>query len=193
MEALPRITVEMPVLSIGSGTADYEDLGGHVRSLRKREGLHLTLLHIGILADFSRDVAEWTKGRTSAAAAAARTAAWLKALPVLDGFTGGATRLATMGGGGVCALEVDVPQAVRDHQVALVQSLHALLDGLLVDNVDDFILGSPALGFKYPRWTPHIAVGRPMTRHAGPWEVGPLAVDFGASRIRNRRFLPDPD
>ncbi len=193
MHTLPRITVEVPVLSIGSEPTDYEELGSYADALRRRQGLHLTLLHIGVLEDFSRDVADWTKGITGAAEASRRTVAWLQALPVLEGFSGSAARLVVLGGGSVCGLEVDVPQQVRDYQVGLVQSLHELLDELLVDNVDDFILGSRALGFRYPRWTPHIAVGRPKTRDRGPWEIGALAVVFGESRIRNRQLLPAAD
>jgi hypothetical protein len=189
MHTLPRITVEVPVLSIGSGPSDYEHLGNHVDALRRRQGLHLTLLHIGVLEDFAQDVADWTKGMTSTEAATGRTVAWLRALPVLGGFSGSAERLIVLGGGSVCGLEVDVPEHVHDYQVSLVQWLHELLDELLVDNVDDFILSSHALGFRYPRWTPHIAVGRPKTR-GGVWEISPLAVDFGESRIRNHRFLP---
>jgi hypothetical protein len=190
MHAVPRITVEVPVLSIGSGPSDYEELGSYVDGLRRRQGLHLTLLHIGVLEDFSQDVAEWTKGVTSAADATLRTVAWLQGLPILGGFSGSAEKLIVLGGGSVCGLEVDVPEGVRDYQVSLVQALHELLDELLVDNVDDFILGSRALGFRYPRWTPHIAVGRPRSRRGGSWEIAPRAVEFGESRIRNRQFLP---
>lgn len=190
MHTLPRITVEVPVLSIGSGPSDYEHLGSHVDALRRRQGLHLTLLHIGVLEDFAQDVEDWTKGMTSTQAAASRTVAWLQALPALGGFSGTAERLIVLGGGSVCGLEVDVPEHVRDYQVSLVQWLHELLDELLVDNVDDFILSSRALGFRYPRWTPHIAVGRPKARGGGVWEIRPLAIDFGESRIRNQRFLP---
>ncbi|MET3923600.1 hypothetical protein [Arthrobacter sp. UYEF20] len=190
MHTLPRITVEVPVLSIGSEPTDYEQLGSYADALRRRQGLHLTLLHVGVLEDFSRDVADWTKGITGNAEASRATVAWLQALPVLEGFSGSAERLIVLGGGSVCGLEVDVPQRVHDFQVGLVQSLHELLDELLVDNVDDFILGSRALGFRFPRWTPHIAVGRPKARDRGPWEIGALAIDFGASRIRNRQLLP---
>ena len=109
---------------------------------------------------------------------------------MLGGFSASSGRLVLLGGGRVSGLEVDVPQHVRDYQVSLVTALHELLDELLVDNVDDFILGSRALGFRYPRWTPHIAVGRPKTRERGPWEIEPLALQFGESRIRNRQFLP---
>jgi hypothetical protein len=190
MHTVPRITVEVPVLSIGSGPSDYEKLGSYVDALRRRQGLHLTLLHIGVLEEFSQDVADWTRGITSTAAATRRAVAWLQALPVLGPFPGSAERLVVLGGGSVCGLEVDVPERVRDYHVSLVQGLHELLDELLVDNVDDFILSSRALGFRYPRWTPHIAVGRPRTRGRGTWEIGRLALDFGESRIRNRRFLP---
>ncbi|MET1065423.1 MAG: hypothetical protein ABWX85_10690 [Arthrobacter sp.] len=190
MQAAPRITVEAPVLAIGSGPSDYEELGNHVDALRRQQGLHLTLLHIGVLADFARDIADWTKGNTTAAKATDTTVAWLEGLPVLEGFSGTSRRLVLLGGGRVSGLEVEVPPHVRDYQVSLVKALHELLDELLVDNVDDFILGSPALGYRYPRWTPHIAVGRPKTRSRGPWQIDPLAVHCGASRIRNRQFLP---
>lgn len=190
MQTLPRITVEVPVLRVGSRPSDYEELGSYVDGLRRRQGLHMTLLHIGILEDFSRDIAEWTKGNTSTADAIHQTVAWLYGLPILGGFSGRAERLVVFGGGSVYGLEVEVPQRVRDYQVFLVQALRELLDGLLVDNVDDFILSSRALGFRYPRWKPHIAVGRPKTRGGGAWEIAPLAIDFGESRIRNRQFLP---
>lgn len=190
MQAPPRITVEAPVLAIGSGPSDYEGLGTLVDALRRQQGLHLTLLHIGVLADFARDVAEWTRGITTAEEAASSTVSWLEALPVLGGFAGTSEQLVLLGGGRVSGLEVEVPQQVRDYQVSLVKALHDLLDELLVDNVDDFILGSRALGFRYPHWTPHIAVGRPKSRGRGPWPIAPLAIEFGESRIRNRQFLP---
>lgn len=193
MHTVPRITVEVPVLSVGSGTADYEKLGSYVRSLRRQHGLHMTLLHIGVLDDFSQDVAEWTQGTTSPATAALITSAWLQRLPVIGGFSGHAERLIVLGGGSVCGLEVEVPQSVRDFQVSLVQALHGLLAELLVDNADDFILSSRALGFRYPRWTPHIAVGNPKTRRSGSWEIQPVTVEFGESRIRNRHLLPAID
>lgn len=190
METIPRITVEAPVLSIGSGPSDYEELGSYVHALRRQRGLHLTLLHLGLLDDFSQDVSEWTKAVTSAATAARSTSAWLQRLPVLDGFSGGSERLITLGRGRVSGLEVKVPEHVHDYQVSLVQGLHELLDGLLVDNVDDFILSSRALGFRSPHWIPHVAVGIPKSRGGGVWEIEPLVIQFGASRIRNRQLLP---
>lgn len=193
MQSLPRITVEVPVRSIGSGPSDYEGLGNYVNALRRPAGLHLTLLHIGILEEFTEDVADWTQGITSPEEATRRTVAWLQGLPVLGGFSGRAERLIVLGGGNVSALEVDVPVRVQDYQVSLVRALHELLDELLVDNIDDFILSSRALGYKYPRWKPHVAVGRPKTRGGGSWEIAPLALDFGESRIRNHRLLPDLD
>ncbi|MFJ5696988.1 hypothetical protein [Arthrobacter sp. NPDC093139] len=192
MYGLPRITVEVPVTAIGPGPAAYEELGGYVIGLRRQQGLHLTLLHIGILADLAQEINEWTRGFTSAEAATRRTVAWLKGLPILDGFSGSATRLIVLGGGNVCGLEVDAPQRVRDFQVVLVQALHGLLEDLLVDNVDDFILSSRALGFRYPRWVPHVAVGRPKSR-TGYWEIQPLTIEFGESRIRNAQYLPVVD
>jgi hypothetical protein len=100
----------------------------------------------------------------------------------------------------VSGLEVDVPQGVRDFQVSLVQALHELLDDLLVDNPDDFILSSRALGYRYPRWRPHVAVGKPKSQghpgghrpreSSGSWEIHPLTVQFGPSQIRNRQLLP---
>lgn len=190
MRGLPRITVEVPVVNIGSRPADYEELENYVNGLRRQQGLHLTLLHIGILADFAQDVADWTKGMTSTEVAIRRTAAWLRALPVLAGFSGTAERLIVLGGGNVSGLEVQVPQHVHDYQVFLVQALHGLLEELQVDNVDDFILSSPALGFRYPRWVPHVAVGRPKTRSGGSWEIRPLTIEFGNSQIRNGKLLP---
>ena len=190
MQSAPRITVEVPVLAVGSAPSDYEELGSHVDGLRRQQGLHLTLLHIGVLEDFAQDIADWTKGITTARQAIDSAVAWLEGLPVLGGFPATSGRLVLLGGGRVSGLEVDVPQHVRDYQVSLVKGLHELLDELLVDNVDDFILGSRALGFRYPRWTPHVAVGRPRSRERGPWEIKPLALEFGQSRIRNRQFLP---
>jgi hypothetical protein len=198
----PRITVEVPVLAIGTRPADYEQLAEYADWLRRPQGLHMTLLHIGILEDFAADVAEWTKGATDPAGAVARTADWLRGLPVLEAFSGTAERLVLFGGGRVSGLEVDVPQDVRDFQVSLVQALHELLDELQVDNPDDFILSSRALGYKYPRWRPHVAVGKPKWQgrsgegrpreYAGSWEIRPLTVEFGPSQIRNRQLLPDP-
>ncbi|RAX45411.1 hypothetical protein DQ354_09950 [Arthrobacter sp. AQ5-06] len=193
MQPLPRITVEVPVLTVGSGPSDYEALGSYVNGLRRPQGLHLTLLHIGILADFAQDVADWTKGITSAGDAVRHTTGWLQGLPVLDGFAGTSEQLIVLGGGGISGLEVDVPRRVRDYQVSLVQGLHDLLDRLLVDNVDDFILSSAALGYRYPHWVPHVAVGRPLSRERGPRTIAPLSVVFGPSRIRNGRFLSAAD
>ena len=193
MQPLPRITVEVPVLTVGSGPADYEALGGYVTALRRPQGLHLTLLHIGILADFAQDIADWTKGITSAGDAVRHTTGWLQGLPVLDGFTGTSEQLIVLGGGSISGLEVDVPQHVRHYQVSLVQGLHDLLERLLVDNVDDFILSSPALGYRYPHWVPHVAVGRPLSRERGPRNISPLTVVLGPSRIRNGRFLTAAD
>ena len=190
MQTPPRITVEVPVLTVGSGPSDYEELGSHVDALRRPRGLHLTLLHLGVLADFAQDISDWTRGITTAEDAAGTAVSWLAGLPVLAGFSARSGRLVLLGGGRVIGLEVEVPQHVRDYQVSLVKALHELLDELLVDNVDDFILGSRALGFRYPRWTPHVAVGRPTSRDRGPWDIDPLAIDFGGSRIRNRQFLP---
>lgn len=192
MLTLPRITVEVPVLGIGSAASDYEELGTHVDALRRRQGLHLTLLHIGVLDDFSRDVEDWTNGITGSATATRTVVSWLEALPALSAFTGRADKLIVLGGGNVCGLEVEVPEHVHQFQVLLVRALHGLLEDLLVDNVDDFILSSRALGFRYPRWTPHVAVGRPRGRAREPLSIEPLSVDFGSSRIRNHRFLPAP-
>lgn len=193
MQALPRITVEVPVVGVGAGPADYEDLAQYVDALRRPQGLHMTLLHIGILEDFARDVSEWTKGFTGTASAIRETVRWLRALPVLDGFSGPSDRLIVLGGGGISGLEVNVPQQVHDYQVSLVEGLRGLLDGLLVDNVDDFILSSPALGFRYPHWVPHVAVGRPKARSRQPVEIPTMTVTFGESRIRNGQFLPAAD
>lgn len=190
MYSPPRITLEVPVASIGDRASDYEGLGGYVRGLRRLQGLHLTLLHLGVLADFAEDVADWTKGNTDSGSATRRTVDWLLGLPVLGPFSGSAERLIVLGGGRVSGLEVTVPGQVHDYQVSLVTALHHLLDELLVDNVDDFILSSRALGYRSPHWTPHIAVGSPLTRSGGTWEISPLAIRFGESRIRNRQFLP---
>jgi len=194
MAITPRITVEVPVLGIGNGPADYQALGRYVDALRRPEGLHLTLLHLGILADFSAEVERWTRGATPAAAAPRRTVAWLEELPDLEGFSATADTLIRLGGGRVAGLEVAVPERVRLYQVSLVGALHELLDQLLVDNIDDFILGSRALGFRYPRWTPHIAIGKPKAgTTGGTLQIAPLEIGLGGSRIRNRRFLPAPD
>src|SRR4029453_13939123 len=180
--ARPRITVEVPVLSIGSGPSDYERLGNYVDGLRRGQGLPLPLLHLGVLEDFVQDVADWTKGFTSPDEAAGLTVAWLHGLPVLQGFAGTSKRLVALAGGSVCGLDVETPQHVRDFQVSLITALHELLDGLLVDNVDDFILSSQALGYRYPRWKPHVAVGRPRTRRGSALEIEPLRIEFGESR-----------
>lgn len=208
MLRLPRITVEVPVLAIGTRPADYEQLAAYADGLRRPQGLHMTLLHIGILEDFAADVADWTKGATDAVGAVAKTAGWLRGLPVLEGFSGTAERLVLFGGGRVSGLEVDVPQSVRDFQVSLVQALRELLDDLLVDNPDDFILSSRALGYRYPRWHPHVAVGKPKQQgpsgqghpgrdgsreRSGSWEIRPLTVEFGPSQIRNVQLLPPAD
>lgn len=193
MQTVPRITVEVPVLGIGSRPSDYEELGHHVDALRRPQGLHLTLLHLGVLAEFAQDIEEWTRGITGTEAATSRTVAWLHRLPALEGFSGRSERLIVLGGGRVCGLDVEVPGQVRNYQVSLVQALHDLLAELLVDNADDFILSSRALGFRSPHWLPHVAIGRPRTRSGGPWEIKPLDVRFGASRIRNRQFLPAVD
>jgi 2'-5' RNA ligase len=193
VQLLPRITVEVPVLSIGRGPSDYEHLASNVDALRRPQGLHLTLLHVGVLEEFSQDITDWTKGLTGLEAATRRTVAWLQGLPVLGSFSGRAERLIVLGGGNVSGLEVEVPSHVRDYQVSLVKALRELLEELLVDNVDDFILSSRALGFRYPHWIPHVAVGRPKTRGGASWEIEPLTVEFGESRIRNRRFLPSFD
>ena len=190
MLAPPRITVEVPVLRVGSGPADYEALGSLVQTLRRPQGLHLTLLHVGILADFAQDIEDWTKGNTAAGNAVRATVKWLHSLPELKGFAGTSDRMIVLGGGSIAGLEVVVPQHVQDYQVSLVAGLRVLLDGLLVDNVDDFILSSPALGFRYPHWVPHVAVGRPPSHARGPWSISPLPVKCGPSRIRNARFLP---
>ncbi|MET3721478.1 MULTISPECIES: hypothetical protein [unclassified Arthrobacter] len=190
MQAPPRITVEVPVITVGSGLADYQALGSLVQSLRRPQGLHLTLLHVGILADFAQDIADWTKGITPPGKAVRATVRWLQTLPEMEGFAGTSERLIVLGGGSTAGLEVVVPQHVQDYQVSLVEGLRVLLDGLLVDNVDDFILSSGALGFRYPHWVPHVAVGRPPSRERGPWDISPLAVQCGPSRIRNGRFLP---
>ena len=197
------------MLGVGDRPADYEQLAAYADGLRRPQGLHMTLLHIGILDDFAADIADWTKGATEPAAAIVRTADWLRGLPVLEGFSGTAERLVLLGGGRVSGLEVEVPQHVRDFQVSLVQALRELLDDLLVDNPDDFILSSRALGYRYPRWRPHVAVGKPKYQgrsgeggsrehgtareRAGSWEIRPLTVEFGPSQIRNRQLLPDPD
>ncbi len=193
MYPLPRITLEAPVLSIGSRSSDYEDLGSYVRALRRPRGLHLTLLHVGVLEDFARDVSDWTKGITSTESATRGTVSWLLALPELSAFSGSAERLIVLGGGRVSGLEVVLPGLVHDYQLSLVQALRELLDELLVDNIDDFILSSRALGFRSPHWTPHVAVGSPKARGGGAWEIEPIAIEFGESRIRNRQSLPALD
>ena len=186
----PRITVEVPVLRIGAGPADYDGLSRYVDSLRNPPGLHLTLLHVGILDELGKDIAAWTKGLSSPAQTLPEIASWLTELPVLQGFLGKAEKLIPLGGGRLMGLEVDVPQEVHDYQALLVQGLHKLLDDLGLDNIDDFILSSPALGYRSPRWLPHVAVGKARTRHEPGKEIAPVAIEFGDSRIRNRQALP---
>ena len=90
-------------------------------------------------------------------------------------------------------LEVEVPQHVRDYQVSLVKALHELLDALLVDNVDDFILSLAGPRFPVPPMdTPHRR-GPPQVE--GSRTLGHQAVGGGMRSIadRNRQFLPGPD
>ncbi|MFJ5958705.1 hypothetical protein ACIQC5_22435 [Paenarthrobacter sp. NPDC092416] len=189
---VPRITVEVPVLGVGACPDDYEGLGRFVDALRRPRGLHMTLLHLGILDDLVGDIVAWTKGNTGADEATPEIVSWLRELLVLEGFLGMSNRVITLGNGRVSGLEVDVPQGVHDYQGLLVQGLHVLLDQLGLDNIDDFILSSPALGYRSPRWVPHIAVGQPKTRHQPPIEIAPIPVAFGESRIRNGVLLPMP-
>ncbi|MCR1162997.1 hypothetical protein NEK97_16150 [Paenarthrobacter sp. UW852] len=185
-----RITVEVPVLSVGAGLSDYEGLGRYVDSLRKPSGLHMTLLHVGILDHLLADIESWTKGRSTPEKVLPEIVSWLTELPVLEGFLGKSNRLIPLGGGRLMGLEVDVPQEVHDYQALLVQGLHVLLDDLGLDNIDDFILGSRALGYRSPRWLPHIAIGKAKSRHEIPIEIAPVAIGFGDSRIRNAKALP---
>lgn len=185
-----RITVEAPVLRVGAGASDYEGLTKYVDFLRKPQGLHMTLLHVGILDDLASDIATWTKGRSAADAVVPEIASWLTELPVMEGFLGKSDKLVPLGGGRLMGLEVEVPQDVHDYQALLVQGLHVLFDELGIDNIDDFILSSPALGYRSPRWLPHIAVGKARTRHEPTMEIAPVAIEFGDSRIRNRAALP---
>ncbi|MFJ4169972.1 hypothetical protein ACIPY3_10700 [Paenarthrobacter sp. NPDC089714] len=186
-EHLPRITVEVPVLDVG---APLESLGRYVDSVRKPEGLHMTLLHVGILDRLAADIVAWTGGVASTDFVIREVSSWLRGLPVLDGFLGKSAKLVTLGGGRVSSLEVEVPQAVHDYQTLLVQGLHVLLDDLGLDNIDDFILSSPALGYRSPRWIPHVAVGRARSKHQEPLELETVALEFGSSRIRNEASLP---
>ncbi|WP_258141899.1 MULTISPECIES: hypothetical protein [unclassified Arthrobacter] len=188
----PRITVEVPVLRVGAGPSEYEGLNRFVDSLRKPQGLHLTLLHVGIFEELGRDITAWTKGLSPPEKTLPEIASWLAELPVLQGFLGKSDKLIPLGGGRLMGLEVDVPQEVHDYQALLVQGLHILFDDLGLDNVDDFILSSPALGYRTPRWLPHIAVGKARTRHEPEMEIAPVAIEFGDSRIRNREALPLP-
>lgn len=187
-----RITVEAPVLRLGAGSTDYEGLNRYVDSLRKPQGLHMTMLHVGILDDVAGDISAWTKGMSTPEKVVPELASWLTELPVLMGFLGKSDRLIPLGGGRLMGLEVNVPQEVHDYQALLVQGLHVLLDDLGLDNIDDFILSSPALGYRSPRWLPHIAVGRARSRHESTMEIAPVAIEFGDSRIRNRDALPVP-
>jgi hypothetical protein len=101
MQAPPRITVEVPVIAVGSRPADYESLGNFVQALRRPQGLHLTLLHVGILDDFGHDVEDWTTGNTPAGEAIRATVRWLHSLPGLEGFGGTSHRLIVLGGGSI--------------------------------------------------------------------------------------------
>ncbi len=177
---------------MGAGASDYEGLNRFVDSLRKPQSLHLTLLHVGIFEELGRDIAAWTKGFSPTEKTLPEIAGWLTELPVLQGFLGKSDKLIPLGGGRLMGLEVDVPQEVHDYQALLVQGLHILFDDLGLDNIDDFILSSPALGYRTPRWLPHIAVGKARTRHEPEMEIAPVAIEFGDSRIRNRGALPLP-
>lgn len=178
------------MLSVGSDPADYQGLARYVDSVRKPQGLHMTLLHIGVLDNLVGDIVSWTKGNAQPEQATQEIVSWLTELPVLEGFLGKSSSLVSLGSGHISALEVEVPQGVHDYQYLLVQGLHVLLDQLGLDNIDDFILSSPALGYRSPRWIPHIAVGKARTRHEPPMEIAPVPVEFGDSRIRNRSSLP---
>ncbi|MEV7607424.1 hypothetical protein AB0N65_18480 [Paenarthrobacter sp. NPDC089322] len=182
--------MEVPVLRVGSDPSDFDGLARYVDSIRKPQGLHMTLLHIGILDNLVADIVAWTHGRAPADRVTMELVSWLNELPVLEGFLGKSSRLVSLGGGHIGALEVEVPQSVHDYQSLLIQGLHVLLDQLGLDNIDDFILSSPALGYRSPRWVPHIAVGKARTRHEPPMEIAPVPVEFGDSRIRNRESLP---
>lgn len=188
----PRITVEVPVLRVGAAPSDYEGLNRFVDSLRKQQGLHMTLLHVGILDELGRDIVAWTKGLSPPERVLPEIASWLTELPVMQGFLGKSDKLIPLGGGRLMGLEVDVPQEVHDYQALLLRGLHVLLDDLGLDNIDDFILSSAALGYRSPRWLPHIAVGKARTRHEPAVEIAPVALEFGDSRIRNREALPLP-
>lgn len=188
----PRITVEVPVLRVGAGASDYDGLNRFVEALRKPQGLHMTLLHVGILDELGRDIAAWTKGLSAPEKTLPEIASWLTELPVLQGFLGKSDKLIPLGGGRLMGLEVEVPQEVHDYQALLVQGLHVLFDDLGLDNIDDFILSSPALGYKSPRWLPHIAVGKARSRHEPEVEIAPVAIELGDSQIRNRKALPLP-
>lgn len=188
----PRITVEVPVLRIGAGPSEYDGLHRFVDSLRKPQGLHMTLLHVGILDELAADISAWTNGRATPAKVLPEISSWLTELPVLQGFLGKSDKLVPLGGGRLMGLEVDVPQEVHDYQALLVQGLHVLFDQLGLDNIDDFILGSPALGYRSPRWLPHVAVGKARSRHEPPVEIAPVVLEFGDSRIRHREALPSP-
>ncbi len=150
----------------------------------------MTLLHVGVLDHLVADIEAWTRGLSTADKVLPEIVSWLTELPVLGGFLGKSGRLIPLGGGRLMGLEVDVPQEVHDYQALLVQGLHVLLDDLGLDNIDDFILSSPALGYRSPRWLPHIAVGKARSRHEEPIEIAPVAIEFGDSRIRNRQALP---
>ncbi|MDI2035573.1 hypothetical protein PJL15_02705 [Paenarthrobacter nitroguajacolicus] len=189
----PRVTVEVPVLRVGAGVSDYEGLNRFVDSLRKPQGLHMTLLHVGILDELAADIVAWTKGLATPGKVLPEISSWLTELPVLQGFLGKSDKLVPLGGGRLMGLEVDVPQEVHDYQALLVQGLHVLFDDLGLDNIDDFILGSPALGYRSPRWLPHIAVGKARSRHEPPVEIAPVALEFGDSRIRHREALVGGD
>jgi len=152
----------------------------------------MTLLHIGILDQLGSDIATWTKGLAPPEKVLPEIAAWLTELPVLQSFLGKSDKVIPLGGGRLMGLAVDVPQEVHDYQALLVQGLHVLLDDLGLDNIDDFILSSPALGYRSPRWLPHVAVGKARTRHEPGTEIAPVAIEFGDSQIRNRDALPRP-
>lgn len=187
---LPRITVEVPVLHMGSAPGAYESLGRYVESLRSQRGLHMTLLHLGFLDRLAGDIVAWTQGAVKPETAKIEIASWLRGLPRLDGFLGKSERLITLGGGRVSSLEITVPLVVHDYQTLLVQGLHVVLDDIGLDNIDDFILSSPALGYRSPRWLPHVAVGKARSKHQEPIELETVALEFGPSRIRNEVALP---
>ena len=111
----------------------------------EEQGLHLTLLHIGVLEDFcpGRRGLDQRRHQCRGMPPAGRLPGCRRCRS--GGLFRKRRKARSCSAAAACAdLKWTCPEHVHDYQVFLVQALHELLDELLVDNVDDFILGSRA-------------------------------------------------